>query len=57
MVSWLKARHLWVDGLWIIQDDVSTKQAMMSSMDFVSGHAFLAVIAATIEIVKPGIIY
>ncbi len=48
LVSKLGARYLWVDSLCIVQDDdVDTKQAMISNMNSVYGNAFLTLIAAT----------
>ncbi len=55
LVSKLGERYIWVDSLCILQDDLNTKQAMISSMDLVYGHAFLTVIAATGDSANAGL--
>jgi hypothetical protein len=43
----LDFHYLWVDSLYIVQDDDKTKGPLISSMDAVYGHATLTVVAAS----------
>jgi len=43
----LGLRYLWVDALCIVQDEMETKELLISNMDAVYGHAELTIVAAS----------
>ncbi|KAH7079380.1 heterokaryon incompatibility protein-domain-containing protein [Paraphoma chrysanthemicola] len=49
----LQIRHLWIDALCIIQDDVQGKHAQIENMHQVYGNAYLTIVAAS-ETRQPG---
>ena len=43
----LRQRYIWIDSLCIVQNDSSTKECIIGSMDSIYGYAFFTIIAAT----------